>query len=72
MIDTHHDLGLNNPPKNRLKYKRETICSPLNTGDGFTQYINGSEADSLGWQDNVLIRYVYGKTMNGTVNHTHI
>ncbi|KAM0405885.1 hypothetical protein ACHAPZ_002635 [Fusarium culmorum] len=72
MIDTHHDLGLNNPPKNRLKYKRETICSPLNTGDAFTQYINGLEADSLGWQDNVLIRYLYGKTMNGTVNHTHI
>ncbi|KAK6712240.1 hypothetical protein SNK05_006694 [Fusarium graminearum] len=64
MIDTHYDLGLNNPPKNRLKYKRETICSPLNTGDGFTQYINGSEADSLGWQDNVLIRYLYGGNLN--------
>ncbi|QPC71273.1 hypothetical protein HYE68_002025 [Fusarium pseudograminearum] len=72
MIDTHYDLGLNNPPKNRLKYRRETVCSPLNTGDGFTQYINGSEADSLGWQDNVLIRYLYGKNLNGTINHTHI
>ncbi|RGP74710.1 hypothetical protein FSPOR_1289 [Fusarium sporotrichioides] len=70
MIDTHHDLGLNNLPKNRLKYKRETTCSPLDTGN-FHQYINGSEAKSLGWPDNVLIKYLYGKRLNDTVNHTH-
>jgi hypothetical protein len=36
MLDTHHDFGLNSPPNHRLKYKRETICSLLNTGAGFT------------------------------------
>ncbi|CEI62474.1 unnamed protein product [Fusarium venenatum] len=70
MIDTHHDLGLNNPQKNRLKYKRQTTCSPLDTGN-FTQYVNGSEAELLGWPDNVLIRYFYGKNMNGKINHTY-
>ncbi|KAH7152102.1 hypothetical protein B0J13DRAFT_658430 [Dactylonectria estremocensis] len=66
--DTH--LGINAPEHNRIYYSRETICSPLLTQPSFSQYINGSEAEALGWADNVLIKYLYGH--RGSQNYTHI
>ncbi|QKD53716.2 uncharacterized protein FOBCDRAFT_131489 [Fusarium oxysporum Fo47] len=72
MLDSHRYFGFNEKEKNRIRYKRETVCSPLVT-DGspsFIQYVRGREARTLGWEDDVLIKYLYGKLNGGRINQT--
>ncbi|KAF5532495.1 hypothetical protein FPHYL_13761 [Fusarium phyllophilum] len=72
MLDSHRHFGFNDKGKNRIRYKRETVCSPLVT-DGspsFIQYVRGREARTLGWEDDVLIKYLYGKLNGGQINQT--
>ncbi|KAK2134534.1 hypothetical protein NOF04DRAFT_1339882 [Fusarium oxysporum II5] len=72
MLDSHRHFGFNDKEKNRIRYKRETVCSPLVT-DGspsFIQYVRGQEARTLGWEDGVLIKYLYGKLNGGRINQT--
>ncbi|OLN96618.1 hypothetical protein CCHL11_00915 [Colletotrichum chlorophyti] len=69
-IDSHNHLGINAPMHNRIFYSRATVCSPLITQPGFAEFVNGSEARELGWDDNVLIKYLYGSRMNR--DYTHI
>jgi hypothetical protein len=60
LIDSHIHLGINEPEKNRIGFRRQTVCSPLITQPGFAEYIDGVEAAVLGWPDDVLIKYLYG------------
>lgn len=72
MLDSHRHFGFNDKEKNRIRYKRETVCSPIVT-DGspsFIQYVRGREARTLGWEDDVLIKYLYGKLNGGRINQT--
>ncbi|WQF84046.1 hypothetical protein CDEST_09060 [Colletotrichum destructivum] len=70
MISSHTHLGINAPEHDRIFYSRETVCAPLVTQPGFSQFINGSEATAFGWPNNVLIKYLYGPR-NGQ-SYTHI
>lgn len=45
MIESLRDIGLNEPPENRVTYKRETVCSPLVTQPGFVEIVQGSDAE---------------------------
>ncbi|KAK2739132.1 hypothetical protein CKAH01_18699 [Colletotrichum kahawae] len=70
VIDSQMHLGINRPEEDRVNYQRETVCAPLITGSRFARDVNGSEAEALGWEDNVLVKYLYGITE--TRNYTHI
>ncbi|KZL69549.1 hypothetical protein CI238_00764 [Colletotrichum incanum] len=70
MIDSHTHLGINQPQHNRIYYWRETECSPLVTQRGFSEFVNGSETQEFGWDDNVLIKYFYGNL--GSKNYTYV
>jgi hypothetical protein len=63
-IDSHRDFGFNDSPNNRIRYKRETICSPLITTPGFAE-----EEDT---SDGGLIKYFYGTNLGEELNHTFI
>ncbi|KAK1565868.1 uncharacterized protein LY79DRAFT_530089 [Colletotrichum navitas] len=70
LIDSHKHLGINQPQHNRVYYQRETECSPLITQRGFSRFVNGSETQEFGWDDNVLIKYFYGNVNSD--NYTYI
>ncbi|GKT43472.1 uncharacterized protein ColSpa_03653 [Colletotrichum spaethianum] len=70
MIDSHIHLGINEPRHNRVYYWRETECSPLVTQRGYSRFLNGSEAQEFGWDDDVLIKYFYGNMDSN--NYTYI
>ena len=72
-IDSFSDLGINEPSRNRITYKRETICSPLVTQPGFAEFVSGDEAEELGWDDDILLRFYYGPIQGPGLdqNHTH-
>ncbi|EFQ27438.1 uncharacterized protein GLRG_01933 [Colletotrichum graminicola M1.001] len=70
LIDSHKHLGINQPLYNRVYYRRETECSPLITQRGFSRFVNGSETQEFGWDDNVLIKYFYGNVNFN--NYTYI
>lgn len=61
MMDSHRDFGFNAPPKNRITYKRETVCSPLITRPGFAEELKERENDT-----NTLIKYYYGPMQSRT------
>ncbi|KAK7428375.1 hypothetical protein QQZ08_005132 [Neonectria magnoliae] len=68
LMDSHIHLGINEPEHNRIRYLRETVCSPLVTQPGFAESVDGAEAESLGWVDDVLFKYLYGSLL--TSNYT--
>ncbi|KAK2005729.1 hypothetical protein LZ32DRAFT_671261 [Colletotrichum eremochloae] len=70
LIDSHTHMGINQPLHNRVYYQRETECSPLISQRGFSRFVNGSEAEEFGWDDNVLIKYFYGNVNSN--NYTYI
>jgi len=53
-LDSHHDLGLNQPQKNRVSFRKISTCSPLKT-EGYSSN-TFSEVDGFG---NVSV-YSYG------------
>ncbi|KAF6821901.1 hypothetical protein CPLU01_12349 [Colletotrichum plurivorum] len=65
-IDSHVHLGINAPKHDRIEYQRQTTCSPLVTQPGFADPVNGAEARDLGWDDGILIKYLYGPVGNNT------
>lgn len=60
-LDSHHDFGQNQPPENRVLFRKVTTCSPL-TSRGFS---NNSFYDvpELRYLGNVSV-YSYGKNMH--------
>lgn len=45
-LDSHHDLGLNQPPENRVLFRKTTTCSPLfaqGFADNNFNYVKGAE-----------------------------
>ncbi|KAF3809573.1 hypothetical protein GCG54_00012859 [Colletotrichum gloeosporioides] len=70
VINSQSHLGINGADKYRVDYRRETVCAPLITGSRFARDVNGSEAETLGWEDNVLTKYLYGNLESR--NYTHI
>lgn len=56
-LDSHHDLGLNQPPENRVLFRKTTTCSPL-SAQGFADNSFGyvKDAEQLG---NISV-YSYG------------
>ncbi|KAK5087544.1 hypothetical protein LTR70_006962 [Exophiala xenobiotica] len=61
-IDSHHVLGINAPKHHRVSFRKQTTCTPLPTGEAYTTWVRGVEATSLGWSEDVLLRYDYGPT----------
>jgi hypothetical protein len=45
LIDSHHDLGINTPQEERLKYRKVTTCSVLDDKD----YMKSNDTDWVTW-----------------------
>ena len=58
LIDSHDDLGVNAPKMHRVKYRKVTTCSPLQTKDYRTE-VNDTDINSPTFND-TLVRYFYG------------
>lgn len=65
ILDSHDHLGINAPLKNRIGFRKETVCTPLPTGEKYTSFVTGEDAVYFGFEDNTLIRYEYGPTVVG-------
>lgn len=52
-LDSHLDLGMNTPPRDRVQIRRKTTCAPLVT-EGYTRTVkyDGSDAN--------YTQYLYG------------
>lgn len=60
-INSHTDLGINAPKKDRITYQKITTCSPIH-GTPFAKIVNANETDEadLYPPDTVLQRYFLG------------
>ena len=58
LIDSHFALGINTPLKDRLQYRKVTVCSPIHTKD-YRTTINDTDIDSPTYND-TLIQFFYG------------
>lgn len=58
LIDSHTALGINAPMKDRLQYRKVTVCSPLQT-KGYRITINDTDINSPTYND-TLIQFFYG------------
>lgn len=67
LLDSHHHLGINEPPPNRVGYRRETVCSPLITAPNYVEITEGD----AGGTDNVTIKYLYGP-QGALHDYTHV
>jgi hypothetical protein len=60
-IDSHLDLGINAPPRDRITYRKITTCSPIEA-EPFVQVVNSSETDEAGvWLNGTILdRFFFG------------
>ena len=68
LIDSHKDLGINAPQRERVQFQKTTTCAPLVT-EGYAELKNGSEisAELTGTQ---YVFYNYGSV--GSTNWTYL
>lgn len=59
-IDSHNDLGLNTPPKDRFRYRRVMACAPLRT-EGYSEVVN----KTIGSCDFPFMNFIYGPQGEG-------
>lgn len=58
LIDSQYALGINAPMRDRLQYRKVTVCSPIHTKD-YRIIINDTNIDSPTYND-TLIQFFYG------------
>ena len=75
IIDSHHDLGINARPLDRLTIQSMATCSPLRTTE-YEVSFNATSTDSYGKLGDTMYSYYYGPSVNATgallANWTHI
>ncbi|KAH6687315.1 hypothetical protein F5X68DRAFT_268761 [Plectosphaerella plurivora] len=76
-LNSHHDFGINEPPENRVGYRRETLCTPLVTAH---QNVNVSFMERIpavrnSTDESVTWVYLYGRRQGSqgrlTTPYTH-
>lgn len=71
LIDSHIDLGINAPPKNRVTYQKVAVCSPIHSTK-FAQIVwaNTTDEASLWPPDTQLQQFYYGPIRGLNTSYT--
>lgn len=70
-VDSHSDLGINAPPKNRVTYEKNITCSPIhNTKFTKIVFVNQTDESYLWPPDTKLQQLYYGSVKGANASYT--
>ena len=71
LVDSHADLGINAPPKNRVAYQKVTTCSPIHS-TRFAQIVSANATDEASFwpPDTQLQQFYFGPIKEVNASYT--
>jgi hypothetical protein len=68
VIDSHHDLGVNESPSGRVGFRKVTTCSPLSVKGDYVSVITSTGDDGLGVEGDRIREYHFGTYMGAAID----